>query len=61
MVRIDFVILIVGYFNFSEFRNSFEEKEKGIVELVDVGGGSGVVLQIIFKMYFDFDFGSCVL
>jgi uncharacterized small protein (DUF1192 family) len=61
MARIDLAIPTVGHFNFSELRNSPEEKEKGIAELVDVGGGSGAVLQTILKTHPDLDPGSCVL
>jgi len=31
---------VVGHFDFGLLRNSAEENERGVVELVDVGGGS---------------------
>lgn len=61
MAGIDLAIPIVGHFNFSDLKNTPEEKEKGIAELVDVGGGSGAVLQTILKAHPDLNPASCVL
>jgi len=40
MAGIDVAIPVVGHFDFGLLRNSAEENERGVVELVDVGGGS---------------------
>ncbi|KAK0386964.1 hypothetical protein NLU13_5277 [Sarocladium strictum] len=61
MSGIDLAVPTTGHFDFGKLKNSREDKEKGVVELVDVGGGSGAVLQSILKAHPDLDPGSCVL
>lgn len=61
MAGIDVAIPVVGHFDFSSLKNSSEEVEKGVVELVDVGGGHGVVLKKILDAHPELTAKNCVL
>lgn len=61
MAGIDVAIPPVGHFNFSDLKNDAEEAEKGVVELVDVGGGHGVVLKRILANHPELSPKSCFL
>ncbi|KAK3682769.1 S-adenosyl-L-methionine-dependent methyltransferase [Podospora appendiculata] len=52
MAGIDVAIPVVGHFDFgSALKNSPEEDARGVVELVDVGGGTGGVLKQILDAH----------
>ncbi|KAM7219617.1 O-methyltransferase domain containing protein [Rhypophila decipiens] len=51
MAGIDIAVPVVGHFDFSSLKNSTEENEKGIAEIVDVGGGHGTVLKKILETH----------
>ena len=61
MAGIDVAIPVVGHFDFSQLKNTPEEAEQGVVELVDVGGGHGVVLKKILDAHPELSAKSCVL
>ncbi|KAK3385231.1 hypothetical protein B0H63DRAFT_522573 [Podospora didyma] len=47
MAGVDAAMPPTGHFDFGLLKNSPEENEQGIVEIVDVGGGHGAVLKKI--------------
>ncbi|KAK4182902.1 S-adenosyl-L-methionine-dependent methyltransferase [Podospora australis] len=51
MLGIDVAIPTTGHFDFSVLANSPGNNEKGVVELVDVGGGHGKVLSQILAAH----------
>lgn len=51
MAGIDIAVPVVGHFDFSSLKNSREEEEQGIAEIVDVGGGHGIVLKKILDTH----------
>ncbi|KAK4455058.1 O-methyltransferase B [Podospora aff. communis PSN243] len=51
MAGIDVAIPVTGHFDFGLLRNSAEENERGVAQLVDVGGGHGPVLKQILDAY----------
>jgi hypothetical protein len=61
MAGIDLAIPVVGHFDFSSLKNSPEEEAKGVVELVDVGGGHGAVLKKILDTHPELSPKNCVL
>ncbi|KAI8670112.1 Methyltransf-2 domain-containing protein [Fusarium sp. Ph1] len=61
MSGIDVAIPVTGHFDFSSLKNTVEEEAKGVVELVDVGGGEGVVLNKILEAHPDLTPKNCVL
>ena len=61
MSGIDVAIPVTGHFDFSSLKNTAEEETKGVVELVDVGGGEGVVLNKILEAHPDLTPKNCVL
>lgn len=61
MAGIDLAIPVVGHFDFGLLKNSRQEAEDGIVELVDVGGGHGAVLRKILDAHPELTPKSCVL
>ncbi|KAI8666053.1 Methyltransf-2 domain-containing protein [Fusarium keratoplasticum] len=61
MSGIDVAIPVTGHFDFSSLKNTAEEETKGAVELVDVGGGEGVVLNKILEAHPDLTPKNCVL
>ena len=61
MAGIDVAIPVVGHFDFSTLKNTPEENEKGVVELVDVGGGHGVVLNKILTTHPELTPKNCAL
>jgi hypothetical protein len=42
---------VTGHFGFSLLGNSLEENGRGVIQLVDIGGGHGAVLEKILKSY----------
>lgn len=61
MAGIDVAIPPVGHFEFGSLKNTPEESEKGVVELVDVGGGHGVVLKRILDAHPELTAKNCYL
>lgn len=61
MAGLDPEIPVTGHFDFSTLRNSSEESENGIVELVDVGGGHGLVLKKILDAHPELSPKHCIL
>lgn len=61
MAGIDVAIPVTGHFDFSTLKNSPEDNEKGVVELVDVGGGEGVVLNKILAAHPELSPKNCML
>lgn len=61
MAGLDVVIPVVGHFDFDVLKNSAEETEKGVVELVDVGGGHGAVLSRILDKHTQLSAKNCML
>ncbi|RSL93370.1 hypothetical protein CDV31_014752 [Fusarium ambrosium] len=61
MSGIDVAIPVTGHFDFSSLKNTPDEETKGVVELVDVGGGEGVVLNKILEAHPDLTPKNCVL
>ncbi|KAH7235223.1 S-adenosyl-L-methionine-dependent methyltransferase [Fusarium solani] len=61
MSGIDVAIPVTGHFDFSSLKNTAEEEAKGVVELVDVGGGEGVVLNKILEAHPDLAPKNCIL
>ncbi|RSL59218.1 hypothetical protein CEP51_013947 [Fusarium floridanum] len=61
MSGIDVAIPVTGHFDFSSLKNTPDEEAKGVVELVDVGGGEGVVLNKILEAHPDLTSKNCVL
>ncbi|KAH6900570.1 S-adenosyl-L-methionine-dependent methyltransferase [Thelonectria olida] len=61
MAGLDVAIPVTGHFDFSTLKNTPEEEANGVVELVDVGGGEGVVLNKILEAHPDLSPKSCAL
>ncbi|EEU36493.1 uncharacterized protein NECHADRAFT_81295 [Fusarium vanettenii 77-13-4] len=61
MSGIDVAIPVTGHFDFGLLKNTAEEEAKGVVELIDVGGGEGVVLNKILQAHSDLTPKNCVL
>ncbi|KAM0433308.1 hypothetical protein ACHAPT_004184 [Fusarium lateritium] len=61
MAGIDVAIPVTGHFDFGLLKNTAESEAKGVVELVDVGGGEGAVLGKILEAHPDLTPKSCVL
>ncbi|KAJ4322376.1 hypothetical protein N0V84_004847 [Fusarium piperis] len=61
MAGIDVAIPVTGHFDFSSLKNTAEDEAKGVVELVDVGGGEGVVLNKILEAHPNLTPKNCVL
>ncbi|KAH7121434.1 O-methyltransferase-domain-containing protein [Dactylonectria macrodidyma] len=61
MAGIDVAIPVTGHFDFSTLENSPEDDEKGVLELVDVGGGEGVVLNKILAAHPELTPKKCML
>lgn len=61
MAGIDVAIPPVGHFDFGTLANTPEENAAGVVELVDVGGGEGVVLRKILDAHPALSPGNCML
>ncbi|KAL2753098.1 hypothetical protein ACRALDRAFT_1083559 [Sodiomyces alcalophilus JCM 7366] len=61
MAGIDVAIPVVGHFDFSVLANTPEENAAGVVELIDVGGGEGVVLRKILDAHPELSPGNCML
>lgn len=61
MAGLDAVIPVVGHFDFDSLKNTAEEAERGVLELVDVGGGHGAVLSQILDASPGLTSKSCML
>ncbi|KAH8660019.1 O-methyltransferase-domain-containing protein [Xylariales sp. PMI_506] len=61
MAGLDAVIPVVGHFDFDTIKNTPEDDAAGIAELVDVGGGHGVVLKQILERHPALTSKNCVL
>ncbi|RMJ09789.1 hypothetical protein BHE90_013890 [Fusarium euwallaceae] len=61
MAGIDVAIPVTGHFDFSSLKNTPDEESKGVVELVDVGGGEGAVLNKILEAHPNLKPKNCVL
>ena len=61
MAGIDVAIPVTGHFDFSTLKNSEEDNAQGVVELVDVGGGEGVVLRKILDAHPELSAKNCAL
>ncbi|RSL56249.1 hypothetical protein CEP53_006842 [Fusarium sp. AF-6] len=61
MSGIDVAIPVTGHFDFSSLKNTPDEEAKGVMELVDVGGGEGVVLNKILEAHPGLTPKNCVL
>ncbi|KAJ3537753.1 hypothetical protein NM208_g6185 [Fusarium decemcellulare] len=61
MSGIDVAIPVTGHFDFSTLKNTPEDDSNGIVELVDVGGGEGVVLSKILEAHPKLTPKNCML
>lgn len=61
MAGIDQSIPVVGHFDYNKLKNTPEEDAKGVVELIDVGGGHGTVLKQILDTHTELKPQNCVL
>ncbi|KAK7408698.1 hypothetical protein QQX98_009114 [Neonectria punicea] len=61
MAGIDVAIPVTGHFDFSALKNSPAEDAQDVVELVDVGGGEGVVLKKILEAHPELSPKNCML
>lgn len=61
MAGLDVAIPVVGHFDFSALKNSPEDDAKGTVELIDVGGGHGIVLKKILDAHPELSAKNCML
>ncbi|ROT36134.1 S-adenosyl-L-methionine-dependent methyltransferase [Sodiomyces alkalinus F11] len=61
MTGLDVAIPVVGHFDFSTLANTPEENDRGVVELIDVGGGEGVVLNKILDAHPELSPKNCML
>ncbi len=61
MAGLDIAIPVLGHFDFSSLKSTPEDREKGTVEIVDVGGGHGVCLKQILNKHTELDASNCVL
>lgn len=61
MAGLDVAIPVTGHFDFDKLKNTPEEEASGVVELVDVGGGEGVVLNKILEAHPGLSPERCVL
>ncbi|TVY35408.1 O-methyltransferase [Lachnellula subtilissima] len=61
MSGLDVAIPVTGHFDFNLLKSTPADVEKGITELVDVGGGVGVCLKQITEAYPALDKTKCVL
>ncbi|KAM5354447.1 hypothetical protein ACJ41O_001096 [Fusarium nematophilum] len=61
MAGLDVAIPVTGHFDFSSLKNTPEDETSGVVELVDVGGGEGVVLNKILEAHPELTPKNCVL
>lgn len=61
MAGMNQAIPVTGHFDFNSLKNTPEENEKGIIELIDVGGGHGSVLQEILNNSTDLTPANCML
>lgn len=61
MAGIDLAIPVTGHFDFSMLKNTPDEDTRGVIQLIDVGGGRGAVLKTILDTYNDLKPQYCVL
>lgn len=61
MAGIDVAIPVTGHFDFSTLKNESPDTDNAIIELVDVGGGEGTVLNKILEAHPELSPRNCVL
>lgn len=61
MAGMNHAIPVTGHFDFNSLKNSPEENKNGVMELIDVGGGHGSVLQEILDNSPDLTPANCML
>ncbi|KAF5966180.1 O-methyltransferase B [Fusarium coicis] len=61
MAGIDVAIPVTGHFDFSTLKNDSSDTENATVELVDVGGGEGTVLNKILEAHPELSPKNCML
>ncbi|CCT73670.1 related to O-methyltransferase B [Fusarium fujikuroi] len=61
MAGIDVAIPVTGHFDFSTLKNEFPDTDNATIELVDVGGGEGTVLNKILEAHPELSPRNCVL
>ncbi|KAG4278560.1 hypothetical protein FPRO04_06615 [Fusarium proliferatum] len=61
MAGIDVAIPVTGHFDFSTLKNESLDTDNATIELVDVGGGEGTVLNKILEAHPELSTRNCVL
>lgn len=61
MAGIDVAIPVTGHFDFSTLKNDSSDTENATIELVDVGGGEGTVLNKILEAHPELSPKNCML
>ncbi|KAF5606360.1 O-methyltransferase B [Fusarium pseudocircinatum] len=61
MAGIDVAIPVTGHFDFSTLKNDFSDTDNATIELVDVGGGEGTVLNKILEAHPELSPKNCML
>ena len=61
MAGIDVAIPVTGHFDFSTLKNESPDTDNTTIELVDVGGGEGTVLNKILEAHPELSPRNCVL
>ncbi|EXM05530.1 hypothetical protein FOIG_04092 [Fusarium odoratissimum NRRL 54006] len=61
MAGIDVAIPVTGHFDFSTLKNDSSDTDNATIELVDVGGGEGTVLNKILEAHPDLSPKNCML
>ncbi|KAM0074320.1 hypothetical protein ACKRZS_013638 [Fusarium odoratissimum] len=61
MAGIDVAIPVTGHFDFSTLKNDSPDTDNATIELVDVGGGEGTVLNKILEAHPDLSPKNCML
>ncbi|KAF5664129.1 O-methyltransferase B [Fusarium denticulatum] len=61
MAGIDVAIPVTGHFDFSTLKNDSSDTENATIELVDVGGGEGTVLNKILEAHPELSPKNCIL
>ncbi|KAI1059857.1 hypothetical protein LB506_008780 [Fusarium annulatum] len=61
MAGIDVAIPVTGHFDFSTLKNESPDTDNATIELVDVGGGEGTVLNKILEAHPELSPRNCVL
>ncbi|KAF5612641.1 O-methyltransferase B [Fusarium tjaetaba] len=61
MAGIDVAIPVTGHFDFSTLKNDSSDTDNATIELVDVGGGEGMVLNKILEAHSELSPKDCML